>query len=318
MAAIRLGIIGMGIMGERMLRAAVEHAGESVAVSGVWDPSPAALARVAGLAPVAESASALIDGAECVYIASPPASHLALAGAALEAGKAAFCEKPLASDVAAAAAFVQAHADARMAINFPMATSFAVERLRGWIDAGAVGAPQSLAIEVAFAGWPRGWQRDAVGWLDGPAEGGFTREVVSHFLFLTQRVLGKISLLESSVSYPENGRSERAITASLTAGDVPVTLKGGVGTTARDDENSWTLNGAAGSVRLRDWAFAERLVDGVWQGDPEAPPQDRVRPLVLKRQLAGVAAMTRGEAHPLATLGEAFGVQRVVEGILAG
>jgi hypothetical protein len=42
-----------------------------------------------------------------------------------------------------------------------------------------------------------------------------------------------------------------------------------------------------------------------------------MRPLVLRRQLEGVAAMTRGEAHQLATLAEAFAVQEAVEAILA-
>lgn len=317
MATVGLGIIGAGIMGERMLRAALKQARDSVHVTGIWDPSPAALARVAGLAPAAESAAALIAGAECVYIASPPASHLAHAAAALDAGKAAFAEKPLAADVVAAGAFVAARGGSRMAVNFPMATSFAVERLLGWLDGGAVGVAERLEIKVAFAEWPREWQRDAAGWLDRRAEGGFTREVVSHFLFLTGRVLGEMSLLESSVTYPDDGRSERAITASLTAGGLPVALSGGVGTTKRDDQNSWTLSGSAGKVRLRNWAFAERWVDGAWVGDDAALPQDRARPLVLQRQLAGVAAMTRGEAHPLATMEEAFAVQKVVEGILA-
>jgi predicted dehydrogenase len=193
-----------------------------------------------------------------------------------------------------------------------------VERLRGWIDAGAVGTPERLDIEVAFAAWPRGWQRDAAGWLDRRAEGGFTREVVSHFLFLTGRALGPLSLLERSVTWPPDGRSERAIAARLTAGGVAVSLSGGVGTTAKDDHNTWTLTGSAGRVRLRDWAFAERAVDGGWRGDPDALPQDRARPLVLRRQLEAVAAMTRGEPHPLATLEEAFAVQRIVGGVLAG
>jgi predicted dehydrogenase len=320
MATIGLGVIGTGIMGERMLRAAREHATESVHVTGAWDPSPAARARIAGALPwltVAESAEALIAGADCVYIASPPASHLAHAGAALAAGKAVFCEKPLASDVALAGEFVARHAGARAAVNFPMASSFAVERLRGWLAEGAIGTPRALAIEVAFAGWPRGWQRDAAAWLDGRAEGGFTREVVSHFLFLTLRLCGALSLEESSASYPEPGRSERAISARLGAGGLPVTLAGSVGTTEKDDHNTWTLTGSAGAIRLRDWAYAERLVDGTWQAEPDAVPNERIRPLVLKRQLAGVAAMTRGEPHPLATLAEAFAVQQVVEAILA-
>jgi hypothetical protein len=46
-------------------------------------------------------------------------------------------------------------------------------------------------------------------------------------------------------------------------------------------------------------------------------PNERMRPLVLRRQLEGVARMTRGEPHHLATLQEALDVQTVVEAILA-
>ncbi len=318
---IGLGVIGAGIMGGRMLHAALGHATESVRIVGVWDPSADALARIGAELPTVahfDSVAALIAAADCVYIASPPASHLALAGQALAAGKAAFCEKPLASDVAAAAAFVAAHSGARAAVNFPMATSFSAERIRAWLNDGAVGSPSSLEIDVAFANWPRGWQMAAASWLDGRAEGGFTREVVSHFLFLTHRLFGALSLLESTVEFPVDHRSERRLAASLTAGGLPVTLSGAIGTTPKDDHNTWTLTGDRGAIRLRDWAFAERLVEGEWQPDPEALPNERARPLVLKRQLAGVADLTRGKEHPLATLSEAFAVQRAVEAILGG
>ena len=74
-----------------------------------------------------------------------------------------------------------------------------------------------------------------------------------------------------------------------------------------------------GAVRLRDWSLAERSrPDGTWVPDPDAMPQDRMRPLVLAQQLAAVAAMTRGEPHPLATPSEAFDVQEAVEAILTG
>lgn len=321
MGSVGFGIIGAGIMGERMLRAARDHAGESVAVVGLWDPSEAARARLDAALPGLHwfaDPAALIAASECVYIASPPASHLEHAGVALAAGRAVMCEKPLSSDVPAAARFVSAHGAARLAVNFPMATSFATERLRAWLAEGVVGAPKSLAIEVAFAAWPRGWQKAAASWLDGRAEGGFTREVVSHFLFLSQRLLGPLAVLDGYATYAAAGRSETAVAAKLTAGGVPVTLKGGVGTTDRDDTNSWTLTGEKGAIRVRDWSIAERFVDGAWHADTEALPNEKTRPLVLKRQLAAVAAMTRGETHPLATLAEAFGVQRAVETILAG
>ena len=56
--------------------------------------------------------------ADAVYIATPPATHAALVVAALEAGQAVFCEKPLAvSDVDAEAMLAAARAPA---VNFSL------------------------------------------------------------------------------------------------------------------------------------------------------------------------------------------------------
>ncbi len=314
---ITLGIIGFGIMGERLLRAALGHAVESVTPVGVWDPSQEARGRLAAVTdevPMLDSAQAVIAACDCLYIAAPPAAHIPLAEAALALGRAVFLEKPLATDLAEARRFVARAeaAGARAAVNFPMASSPAVRQLASW-RAGMT--PEALEIEVAFATWPRGWQSEAAGWLARRAEGGFTREVVSHFLFLTRRQLGPLVLEEAAVDYPPGDAAETSIRARLSAGGVPVRLTGGVGTTEKDDHNSWTLNGA---IRLRDWSFAERLgADGIWAQAPDALPNERMRPLVLRDQLAGVAAMTRGEEHHLATLREALDVQEIVEAILA-
>ena len=259
----------------------------------------------------------MIAASDCVYVASPPASHLGHARAALAAGRSFFGEKPLSVDVADARAFV-AEAGTRGAVNFPFASSFAVAALRDWLDKGEIGTPQRIDIEVGFKGWPRPWQADAVAWLDRPQQGGFTREVVSHFLFLSRRLAGPLHGLAGRASFPEAGLSERRIEATLRAGDLPVTLSGAVGATSKDDHNVWTLEGDRGAIRLCDWSIAERrLPDGSWQPAPDAMPNERARPLALKRQLEGVARLARGEAHHLATLEEALNVQEIVEGILA-
>jgi predicted dehydrogenase len=317
MERIRLGVIGAGIMGERLLRAAQES--EAVTISGVWDPEAQALDRVGAALPGlkrAGSADVVIEGADCVYIASPPASHLAYAGAALAAGRAVLCEKPLASDTLAARRFVEANQNARMALNFPFASSPAVARLAEWIKEGAVGAPRGFAIDLRFATWPRAWQSAAATWLDARAEGGFTREVASHFVFLCRRLLGPLTLGDHLAEFPEAGKSERRVRAALTAGGVPGILTGSVGETASEDENEWELRGVA-HIRLRNWSIAERQrPDGSWAPDPDAMPQDRSRPLVLLRQLEGIARMTRGEPHHLATLAESIEVMELVEGIV--
>jgi predicted dehydrogenase len=316
---VALGIVGFGIMGERLARFAAGHA--QVRLSGVWDPAPEAAARLHAAAPgvpMLGSAAEVIAASDCLYVASPPAFHLAHAQAAFAAGKAAFLEKPLAVDVAAAREFVAAaqSAGARGAVNFPMASSPAVAQLSAWRQ--DTGAPREAAITIAFAAWPRSWQRDAAAWLDRREQGGFTREVVSHFLFLTRRQLGPLVLEAARARFDAPGRSETAIAARLTAGGVPVALSGGVGTTLADDHNEWRLESAGGALRLRDWSFAERRgPDGAWSPAPDALPNERMRPLVLARQLDGVAAMTRGQPHHLATLREALEVQEVVEAILA-
>lgn len=238
--------------------------------------------------------------------------------AGLAAGKAVFCEKPLAVDVAMGRNFVESVGAGRVAVNFPLASTPAVATLKDWLAEGAVGRQLRLEIEVGFAGWPRPWQRDAAGWLDLPAQGGFTREVVSLFLFLTRRLCGAKVLEAGQARFDSPGASERAIAAQLTAGELPVLLTGGVGTTLKDDHNTWTLWGDRGAVRLRDWSVAERLVDGAWVPDPAAIANERSRPMVLRRQLEAVERMTLGETHHLATVKEAFEVQTVVETILQG
>lgn len=318
--SIAIGIIGAGIMGARLL-SAIRQQPDLLQACGIWDPAPAAMQRMERTFPdvprLAEAA-AVIAASDCVYIASPPASHLAHARAALQAGKSVFCEKPLSVDVGDARAFV-AQAGDRGAVNFPFASSPAVATLKSWIDKGRIGTPQRLSIEVGFARWPRSWQADAAGWLDKPMQGGFTREVVSHFLFLSRRLVGPLQGLAGKASFPEAGKSERRIAATLRAGDLPATLAGAVGETAKDDHNVWMLEGDRGAVRLCDWSIAQRrMPDGTWQQAPDALPQEQARPLALKRQLAGVVKLARGEPHHLATLADALDVQETVEGILAG
>ncbi len=322
MAAIKLGVIGFGIMGERLIRAALDRQDSPVKIAGVWDPSVAAQSRLAAELPhvaIAANAETLIESIDCLYIASPPDSHLAHAQAAFDAGKAVLCEKPLSADIDASRAFVAAAgaAQQRIGVNFVFASSPAVAQLAAWLEAGEIGEVEQLNIEVDFAAWPRPWQEDASGWLSKRQQGGFTREVISHFMFLSRRLLGPLALLNHHVTYPDGDGAETAMTAALRAGEVPITLVGQVGGTEKPDHNLWVLQGSRGSIRLRDWSVAECLAnDGSWQEAPDAMANEDARPLVLQGQLDKVAAMVRGESHNLATIEEALEVQEIVETLL--
>lgn len=162
----RIGVIGLGIMGNRMLDRLAQHPDLEAAAG--WDPSADARERTKKahptLAPDA-SAEALCRRADldCIYIASPPASHIAHAFAAFDAGKPVFVEKPLATDLKEAEAIVaRATREKRAAaINFSLAHAPGLIVLEDTIRSGRFGKPVAASVEVEFAAWPRPWQMGA-------------------------------------------------------------------------------------------------------------------------------------------------------------
>ncbi|PZS30305.1 MAG: hypothetical protein DLM58_13890 [Pseudonocardiales bacterium] len=50
---------------------------------------------------------------------------------------------------------------------------------------------------MGFPEWPRAFQADAR-WLADRAQGGFVREVLSHFIYLTDRLVGPVRLTGSA------------------------------------------------------------------------------------------------------------------------
>ncbi len=121
--------------------------------------------------------------------------------------------------------------------------------------------------------------------------------MISHFLFLSRRTFGPLMLHEATCQYPEAGRSERAVTARLQAGAMPVTLKRQASAPRRRMITTPGRSPAAPAASAcATGRFAEREVGGDWQEAPDALPNEKARPLVLARQLDKVAAITRGRS----------------------
>jgi predicted dehydrogenase len=309
-------------MGQRMLASLGHHPG--FAVVAAWDPSPAALDRlrrdkpaIAGAAS-AESLAARSDIA-ALYIASPPVSHPAYVELAWDNAKAAFCEKPLAVSLDASERLAQRQTaeHQRAAINFPFASAPAARALVAAVADGTLGTVERIDIAAAFAAWPRPWQQ-AGAWLAEREEGGFVREVVSHFIFLSQRLVGPLAVGGARVTYPADGKTaESAIGAHLTAGKVEINLTGKVGETAADDSNSLTVTGSKGAMRLYDWAGLQRREHGGWR-EVEFGPGPPLRQRSAMTQLDQLAALIAGRPHGLPTLAEGLAVQRCVEMLLKG
>lgn len=315
-----IGLIGFGIMGKRFATTVSMHPGFTVAAG--WDPGEEARARFVAVCPMAtlaQDAAAVVEhpATECIYIASPPASHSAYVALAVAAGKPVLCEKPLGIDISSSTALVrQIEArGAKAGVNFPFASAPAVAELGSALARGEIGAVTEVSIDVAFAAWPRDWQ-PAGAWLSQRLEGGFTREVLSHFVFLVRRLLGPLSVVSAQVSYPDDGMSaERALIAFLRAGTIDITVKGSVGTTDAAERNHCTFTGTRGALRLYDWANLAWLDGEIWRDHAfgEGPP---LRLRAHLGQLEQVAAMIAGQGHTLATFQEALDVQVCIETML--
>ena len=317
----QIGVISLGVMGLRMLARLAEHSKVRALVA--WDPNAAAVAEVRKLYPglrIAATAAELIatPGLSCIYIASPPGSHLAYAHEGFDAGLAVFSEKPLTVDFAQGRKAIARIETERLrsGVNFSLATSPGLAAMQTAVKDGSIGKPGRVEIELAFDRWPRGWQSAAGGWLAERAEGGFSREVLSHFVFVLQRALGQATVEQARPDYPADGiSSERALQARLMAGGVPVTVEAKVGGSL-PDFNRMTLIGSSGAIEIHDWFGLRRRGKGndwIAVGTPQSNRQ-----IGQTAQLDQVVEMIDGRPHTLPSFAEALAVQETIETILKG
>lgn len=321
---LSIGVIGLGVMGQRMLARLAGHG--RLRVTRVWDENPAVLAQALGHYPLlraATSAQALMEepGLHGVYIATPPGSHMALTEQAFDAGLAVLCEKPLTTDFEAAKAAISRiqREQRRAAVNFSLASSTGLAALQLAFGVGArrtLGTLQEVRIEARFSAWPRPWQSHAGAWLAQRGEGGFTREVLSHFVFVLQRVLGPADVVSSRVTWPDDGvGAETALEAELLAGGVPISIRAGIGGDKADDNRMWWRS-TEGEVELRDWFGVTQQRQG--EKVQSLGDADMLRMTGMNDQLSHWAAMLEGRSHSLPGFAEALAVQRTIERLLMG
>lgn len=321
---LSIGVVGLGVMGQRMLARLAGHA--RLRVTRVWDENPEVLAQALAHYPLlraATSAEALIrePGLHGLYIATPPGPHIRLTEQAFDAGLPVLCEKPLTTDFAAARACIERieRERRRAAVNYSLASSTGLQQLQlafGAASRRPMGTLNAVSIELRFSAWPRPWQANAGAWLSQRAEGGFSREVLSHFVFVLQRVLGPAQVVRSQADYPDDGvGSERSVEAELIAGGVPVRITAGLGG-ERADDNRMLWQASEGEIELRDWfgVTQQRQGERVQSlGDAET-----LRMNGMTDQLSHWSAMLEGRSHSLPGYAEALAVQATIEAILAG
>lgn len=317
--AIDTAIIGLGIMGQRMLTQMMRH--PAYRVCAFWDPDPDACGAARKIAPdveLAVSAGEAMARAGLVYLACPPVPRKAYALAAAAQGRAVFLEKPLGVDIGQSRDL-----EARLtasgvpaAVNFTQAAGTALQGTSEAAQNGDLGVLAGADIIVTYANWPRAWQASA-DWLRFRDEGGMTREVISHFLFFSERILGPLDLVWAQTDYPRDpALCETHVAARLVnAEGVPVSLLGSVGG-AQPDRQELTIKGSTSSRRISDFYREAQSGGGAFEpvgSEPEDP-----RAASLGAQLDDLVLLVDGKPNRLATVAEALRVQILIERILAG
>ena len=314
------GLIGLGAMGATMLDSMAAHLRFRATLA--WDPQEQACKHAKAGHPdleIADSAEALIEDPRIsvVYIASPPASHAAYLRAAAAASKMVYCEKPLGVDIAESEAAVAAVEAAGLAntVNFNHGNALASTRVEAALRSGEVGAVAKVDIFIHVVAWPRPFQSHAA-WLAGRAQGGFTREMVSHWLYLTRRLLGDGRILWTAPHFPADPNlAETRLLAELDFGGVPVSINaacGGAGPIGTE----YTVWCAKRSFRLHSGGGLLTSDGGPWRETlaeiEDIGADDR------RRNLDAAALRFDGAASPLPELKDGLAVQRLVEGLLEG
>ena len=315
--AFKTAIIGLGIMGQRMLEHMTLH--PEFVVDTIWDPDTATCQAVRKLAPnfvIASSPEDAMRDADIVYLACPPVPRKAYALAAARQGKAVFLEKPLGINVAESCKLVRklTAAGVLTAVNFTQASGRALTDISKAAKCGELGDLMGVDIIVTYPQWPRGWQQKA-DWLRFSDEGGMTREVISHFIFLSERILGPLKLVWAFTDYPvDRNLCETQVAARLVNEvGLPVTILGSVGG-AQPERQEVTIKGSKISRRISEFS-----IDTVSSGGPfvltDTIPDD-TRATSLKAQLDDLTLLMAGKPNRLATIDEALRVQILIEGIL--
>lgn len=255
MTKTTIGIIGTGVVGERIINQALQN--EHYEIMAIFDTNETRTAEMTAKynVPTTNDLQALLNlKPDWVYIGTPPVSHATLAAEIAKHGLHILSEKPLAHDAADGETMVQIANDANVqtAMHFPLMYGAAVHQLKHEL-ANNIGDITRIELHTYFPEWPRKWQQNP--WIASREQGGFIREIFPHYLQLTHHLFGDLEIMAHKTVYPENeALCEIGVTAlAKTASSIPMVINGlaGIGQEERID---YKIFGTNKVITLRNWS----------------------------------------------------------------
>lgn len=210
-ATLRLGIIGFGYWGEKLLR--IFRALDGVRVAAVCDSDPRRRAAVAPEVDVIGDIGDLLrrDDIGAVLVSTPPSSHYDVARQVLAAGRHCWVEKPLALRAADAHELVAMARQRRVTLFVDETYLYdpLLQQAKAWIEAGRLGQLYHLSFERLGMGRIR---RDSnVWWNSAPHD-------LSILCYLVPGVVERVRC--ESFAYVQQGIADITVATARLSGGV--------------------------------------------------------------------------------------------------
>jgi predicted dehydrogenase len=281
MHRVRAAIVGTGFMGAVHARSVIAAGGELVAVMGSTPQKGQRAAAALGAARAAASVDEVLGaGIDVLHVCTPNTSHAAYSRAALTAGIAVVCEKPLATDVATAAELTALAARRGLVATVPFVYRYyaSVREARNRLRAPGHRPPWLL-----HGSYLQDWLADgtATNWRVDPATGGATRafgDIGVHWCDLAEFVTGqRITRVSARFGRATETRPDAtgAPVAVATEDGAVVSFEtdtGGIGsvvvsqaTAGRKNALSFSFDGPDAS-----YAFCQETPETLWIGGRDA------------------------------------------------
>lgn len=168
---VRVGFLGAGLIAGFHARSLAASEAD-MAFAGVYDADAERAASFASWtgATVMPGADEVIAGCDAVYVCTWTSEHAALVGAAASAGRAVFCEKPLAGDLAGATAMAAAVHGVINQVGLVLRYSSSLALLRHLVEDPDSGRLLSVTFHDDQILPVRGWYDST--WRGDPARAG--------------------------------------------------------------------------------------------------------------------------------------------------
>jgi predicted dehydrogenase len=253
-----VGLVGVGNISGAHLEAFKDVPGwDVVAVCDIIPERARAAAERYGIPHVFPDVESLVasDDVEIVDVATQPEPRVAIAKAAIDAGKHMLCEKPLCTDASDAESLATAATAAGIvhAVCHEYRYHPQLRTMRALVEDGFVGDPRMVALErsqdTRLKGAGPVWMRDcSVG-------GGFVLQALVHTLDLVRYVCGDYALdaFESfgdATDAPPGAQIEDGVAMTGRMASGAVFSAWGGWTVPQPQGVRWAVHGSAGSLRF--------------------------------------------------------------------